>query len=119
MISRVFTSWCLVPRSYFVHRLSFTNRLLLFQLWPGDESGAQNPADAQPLVQVVQRVVTAERSRRVRRGDQLGGRFVHTGSDRPTRRPGTPAVQQGPTGAQVHGLPEGVVPQRQIHIYGA
>lgn len=89
------------------------------QVRSGDPCGAENPADAPPLVQVVQRVVATEGSRRVRGGDQLGGRFVHTRGDRPSRHPSAPSVQQGPAGAQVHGIPEGVVPQRQIHIHGA
>jgi len=89
------------------------------QVRSGDARGAEDPADAQPLVQVFERVVAAEGSRRVRGSDQLRGRFVHTRSDRPARGPGAPSVQQGPAGTQVHGLPEGVVPQRQIHIHGA
>lgn len=85
----------------------------------GDSRGAENPADAQPLVQVIQRIVATEGSRRVRGSDQLGGRFVHTRSDRPPRGPGAPSVQQRSAGAQVNGLSERVVPQRQIHIHGA
>lgn len=86
---------------------------------PRNPGGAENPADAQPLVQVVQRVAAAQGSRRLRGSDQLGGRVVHTRSDRPARGPGAQAVQQGPAGAQVHGLPEGVVPERQIYFHGA
>lgn len=86
---------------------------------PGDPSGAADTADAQPLVQVVQRIVAAEGGWRVRGGDQLGGRGFHTRGDRAARRRGAPAVQQGPAGAQVHGLSQSVVPQRQVHIHGA
>lgn len=91
----------------------------LLQVRTRDPGGTENPSDAQPLVQVGQGVVAAEGSRRVRGSDQLRGRFVHTRSDRPARGPGAASVQQGPAGAQVHGLPEGAVPQRQVHIYGA
>lgn len=69
------------------------------QVRPGDPGGAADTADAQPLVQVVQRVVAAEGGGRVRGGDQLGGRRVHTRGDRPARRRGAPTVQQGPAGA--------------------
>lgn len=89
------------------------------QVRPGDARGAQDPANAQPLVQVVQGVDASEGGRRVRGGDQLGSGVVHTGGDRPARRARTPAVQQGPAGAQVHGLSEGFVPERQVHIHGA
>lgn len=89
------------------------------QVRPGDARGAQDPADAQPLVQVVQGVDAPEGGRRVRGGDQLGSGVVHTRGDRPARRARAPAVQQGPAGAQVHGLSEGVVPQRQVHIHGS
>lgn len=89
------------------------------QVRTGNTSGAENPADAQPLVQIVQGVAAAQGGRRVRGSDQLRGRLVHTRSDRQTRRPRAPSLQQRPAGAQVHGLPEGVVPERQVHIHGA
>lgn len=89
------------------------------QVRPGDARGAQDPADAQPLVQVVQGVDAPEGGRRVRGGDQLGSGVVYTRGDRPARRARSPVVQQGPAGTQVHGLSEGVVPQRQVHIHGA
>lgn len=62
------------------------------QVRPGDPGGAENLADAQPLVQVVQRIAETQGGWRLRGGDKLGGRFVHTRSDRPARGTGPPAV---------------------------